>query len=120
MRRTSNASGGLRELLIAEADHRRERWARGPHWGWPEDTDWTLPMLDWEIDLRAGRAVLVSSTALLVALMHAGLPHDRFAYGGADWHKSFLLDERGGLTECAGNQRVTRAALKHSPPSAHN
>jgi hypothetical protein len=32
-------------------------------------------------------------------LMHAGLPCDQFAFGGADWGKTFVLDERNQLTK---------------------
>jgi hypothetical protein len=49
--------------------------------------------------LASGRPVEVSATDLLLALMHAGLPHSRFAFGGADWDKVFVLDKRDGLTE---------------------
>lgn len=31
--------------------------------------------------------------------MYAGMPCDRWAYGGADWGKTFVLDERDRLTE---------------------
>jgi hypothetical protein len=37
--------------------------------------------------------------ALLGASMRAGRPHRQYAYGGADWGKSFVLDEDGTLTE---------------------
>jgi hypothetical protein len=59
-------------------------------------------MLDWELDLRAGRAVVVSSVQLSAALGHAGLPCDRFWFGGADWHKVYVLDERDQLSEFVG------------------
>jgi len=36
---------------------------------------------------------------MLRAFMAAGLPTDRFAYGGPDWGKSFLLDERDQISE---------------------
>ena len=31
--------------------------------------------------------------------MHAGLPHDRFCFGGADYGEEFLLDDRDRLTD---------------------
>jgi hypothetical protein len=34
----------------------------------------------------------------MCALMHAGLPHARFAFGGADWGNVFQLDEQNRLT----------------------
>jgi hypothetical protein len=43
--------------------------------------------------------VVVSSSTLLRALMHAGLPHRTFAYGGRDWGKTFVLDEDDRLAE---------------------
>lgn len=49
-------------------------------------------MTDWAIDVRAGRPVLVAAAELMCALMHAGLPYRQFAFGGADWDKSFVLD----------------------------
>jgi hypothetical protein len=33
------------------------------------------------------------------AFMHAGLPYRTLAYGGADWHKTFVLDEHDQLRE---------------------
>ena len=100
-RSNTAAAEGLRELLIAEADAGRERWRQPRAWDWP-GLNRGLPMLDWELDLRAGRAVVVSSTQLMCALGRAGLPYDRFGYGGADWRKVFVLDEFGGLTEWTG------------------
>ena len=44
---------------------------------------------------EAGRPVVISSARLLKAFSHARLPCDRFAYGGQDHGKVFLLDERG-------------------------
>ena len=34
-------------------------------------------------------------------LLHAGLPHDRFCFGGADYGEEFLLDDRDRLTDFA-------------------
>ena len=39
--------------------------------------------------LAFGTGVVISADAL----SHARLPHGRFAYGGADYDKLFLLDE---------------------------
>ena len=35
------------------------------------------------------------------ALMHAGLPCERFCFGGRDYDKVFVLDERDQLSEYA-------------------
>ena len=35
----------------------------------------------------------------MCALLHAGLDCRRYAFGGADWGKVFLLDERDQLRE---------------------
>ena len=48
--------------------------------------------------MRAGNAIVVGSTALLSACIAAGLPCDRFGFGGAD-KKSFLLDKHDQLSE---------------------
>ena len=37
-----------------------------------------------EVALESGAAVVVSSTQLLRAFIHAGLPHRTLAYGGRD------------------------------------
>ena len=37
---------------------------------------------------------------LMRALLHAGMPCDRFCFGGADYDKTFVLDERDQLREC--------------------
>ena len=87
MRRVQR-SDGLRGLLIAERERSMQRWAIP---GRPDE---------FLADLRAGAAVVVSSAQLLRALMRAGLPHDRFAYGGADWRKEFVLDEFDQLSLC--------------------
>jgi hypothetical protein len=62
---------------------------------------WRIPghVSEYEKALKAGDPVGVSSSALLRVLMHAGLPHGQFAYGGADWHKTFVLDENDQLSE---------------------
>ena len=96
--RSNTAAGGLRELLIAADDARRESWRRPRPWDWP-GINRELPMGDWDLDLRAGRAVVVDSTTLLCALSGAGLPCGDYGYGGKYWQTTFLLDELGELTE---------------------
>jgi hypothetical protein len=96
------STAGLRGLLIADDNARRERWRQpSPGWEWLTEKQRELPMTDWDIDLRAGRSVVVSATQMLSALLHAGLPHRQFAYGGADWDKCFILDEDDRLTEAS-------------------
>jgi hypothetical protein len=46
-------------------------------------------------------------------LMYARLPHREFAYGGADWGKVFVLDERDQLTERA--EEVSECARRGLP-----
>jgi hypothetical protein len=76
-------SNGLRGLLIAEGEPSHARWAI------PGKPDEFLEGLRSEASVVV--VVVVSSAAVLWALMHAGLPHDRFAFGGADWARSFVL-----------------------------
>jgi hypothetical protein len=81
----------VRELLLQE--HRRRfgpksRWYRpgaGPS--------------DYEQALVAGEPVVVSSSTLMCALLHAGLPSDDYGFGGRHWGKQFMLDVDGTLTE---------------------
>jgi hypothetical protein len=87
--RRVSRNDGLRELLIAERERSLHRWP-------PSRPDEHLA------DLRAGRPVVVSVATLMCVLMHAGLPHRKFAYGGADWSKAFLLDEHDRLSELSG------------------
>jgi hypothetical protein len=42
--------------------------------------------------LKGGGPVVISSSRLLRAFHLAGLPSNRFGYGGADCGKRFLLD----------------------------
>jgi len=51
--------------------------------------------------LKSGTAVVVSASQLLRALVLAKLPCDRFAFGGADWRKTFELDGFDQLREVA-------------------
>ena len=41
----------------------------------------------------------MSAAQLMRAFMHAGLPYRTLAYGGADWHKTFVLAEHDQLRE---------------------
>ena len=36
--------------------------------------------------------MVVGAATLMRALMHAGLDDRRYAFGGVDWDKAFLLD----------------------------
>jgi hypothetical protein len=97
MVRRVSQSDGLRELLIAYREHRLPQSTSPPPWsaprGWPDE------LLD---ALKAGEAVVVSSSMLMLAFMAAGLPdaaHKRFWYGGADWDKLYRLDEQDRLSE---------------------
>jgi hypothetical protein len=87
MPRRQQRSTGLRQILIAE-------WDRGM-------ARWRIPgrICEYEEALKSGKLVVVSSSSMLRAFMAAGLPTDRFAYGGSDWGKSFVLDERDQLSE---------------------
>jgi hypothetical protein len=62
---------------------------------------WRIPgkVYEREVALESGAAVVVSAAQLMRAFMHAGLPYRTLAYGGADWHKTFVLDERDQLSE---------------------
>ena len=84
------ASGGLRELLIEKRERDLQRWPL------------TGKQDDWLEDLRAHVPVTVSSAQVLHALSGARLPCDRFAYGGSEWGKFFVLDAGGELREVAG------------------
>jgi hypothetical protein len=87
MVRRIQRNDGLRDLLVAEWDRSMLRWRIPGH------------VSEYEKALKAGERVGVSSSQLLCALMRAGLPHDAFAFGGRDWGKAFVLDERDQLSE---------------------
>jgi hypothetical protein len=90
-------SDGLRELLIAYREHKLPKSTPPPPWSAPRGRRDEL--LD---ALKAGAAVEVVSPTLLSAMMAAGLPeaaYKRFAFGGADWAKAFVLTERDELVE---------------------
>jgi hypothetical protein len=91
MKRVAPKSSGLHQLLLAE--HRRNT---GPK------SRWHIPGAgpsDYEQALVAGEPVVVSSSMLMCALMHAGLPSRGYEYGGRCWGKQFLLAEDGTLSE---------------------
>jgi hypothetical protein len=43
--------------------------------------------------------VVLASSALLRAFLHAGLPYRSYAFGGREWGKTFVLDEHDQLRE---------------------
>jgi len=49
--------------------------------------------------LKAGKPVVLASSALLRAFLHAGLPYRSYAFGGREWGKTFVLDEHDQLRE---------------------
>jgi hypothetical protein len=90
-RRAGNTSG-LRELLIADREYRLP--------GCPQPGPWFGRVRDELLeDLKTGGRVEVGSPTLMSALLHAGQDYRRYAFGGADWGKAFLLDEHDRLTE---------------------
>jgi len=95
-RRTQRADDTVRQLLLA--DHYK-RCATNPGSRWyPHGY-----VCDYCRDLAAGEQIVVSSSGLMCALVHAGLPTvDDYAFGGRHWGKKFLLDEDGTLSEWTG------------------
>jgi len=90
---------GLRELLIAADDARREEWRRGPHHPCWDGADWELPVDDGDRALRAGEPVVLFSDELRGALRFGGLDWRPYARGGPEDGKRWLLDENDRLTE---------------------
>lgn len=88
MKRTKAGGDSLRELLIACREHRLA--------GCPKPGPWVRCVRDELLDeLKVGGPVEIGSAELLVAMMHAGLPETawrRYALGGADHGRVFLLD----------------------------
>jgi hypothetical protein len=83
---------GLRELLIAHREYRLPGSPPpGPWFGRTRD--------DLLEELKSGGPVVVGAATLMCALMDAGMDYRRFAFGGVDWEKTFLLTERDELTE---------------------
>jgi hypothetical protein len=93
VRRLQNNTG-LRELLIADREYRLPGCLNPPPWSAPRG--WRDELLE---ALRAGQPVVVSSSVVMCALLHAGLPGDEYAFGGRYYKANFLLDERNQLTE---------------------
>jgi len=91
-RRTRRADNTLRALLLEE--HRR---VVGPQSRWYIPG---RPPSDYEQALMAGEPVVVSSSGLMCALLHSGLPGvDEYAFGGRHWGKRWRLDVDGTLSE---------------------
>ena len=84
----------MRELLIADLEYRLPRSPKLPP-PWSAPRGWPSPFLD---ALRAGEAVAVSSSQLLTAHIHAGLPDRQFAYGGQFHGCMFVLGSDDRLT----------------------
>ena len=49
-----------------------------------------------------GQPLLVSSSVLMRALLHAGLPCDEYEFGGRYHNKTFLFDEDDQFSEWTG------------------
>jgi len=93
MKRTK-ASSGMRELLIADREYRLPGCPPPPPWSAPRG--WRDELLK---ALKAGQPVVVDSSVLIRALLHAGLPCDDYCFGGQYYKANFLLDQRGQLSE---------------------
>jgi hypothetical protein len=93
MKRASSTSG-LRQLLIADREYRLPGCSKPGPWAAPRGGRDEL--LD---ALKSGRAVVVSSSVLMSALLHAGMPCDDYCFGGRHYNVTFLLDQRGQLSE---------------------
>jgi hypothetical protein len=91
-RRTQRGDDTLRALLLN--DHRK-RFGAGSRWHTPGQVS------EYETALLAGEAVVVDSATLMCALLHGGMAHEDFAFGGRYWNKQLLLDVDGSLTEWA-------------------
>jgi hypothetical protein len=77
----------LRDMLVAHWDYRMERWRIEGH------------LYPYEIALKSGDDVVVSSGRLADALRHAGQAADRFDDDLADAGKVWLLGADDSLTE---------------------
>jgi hypothetical protein len=91
--RRVSRNDGLRQLLLEDYRRFLERWR--------------IPgeVYERELALESGAAVVVSSSQLLRAFIHGGLPHRTLAYGGRDWAKTFALDEHDQLAEWIDGHR---------------
>jgi hypothetical protein len=77
----------LRGMLVRQWDDRMQRWRIEGH------------VYPYEIALKSGGDVVVSSGRVADALRHAGLGADRFDDDGADAGKVWLLGADDSLTE---------------------
>jgi hypothetical protein len=80
MGRRAGDTSGLRQLLLEDYRRSLERWRKPGK------------VYEKEEALASGAPVVVGAADLMCALMHAGLPHSQYAFGGRDWNKAFLLD----------------------------
>lgn len=92
MGRRVGSTSGLRQLLLDEYRRSLERWRKPGK------------VYEKEEALASGAPVVVVAADLMCALMHAGLPHSQYAFGGRDWGKAFLLDEHDRLTELTDDE----------------
>jgi hypothetical protein len=81
---------GMRPLLFVE---HRSRFGPGGRWHLPGYVS------DYARALEAGDPVVVSSAAMMCALLHANLLCDDFAFGGAHYGKSFHVSGDDVVTE---------------------
>jgi hypothetical protein len=95
--RRVGSTSGFRELLQADRENRLRRCPKPP---WAASRGARRDGLLEE--LKAGGPVVVGAADLMCALMHAGMDCRRFAFGGADWGKVFVLTERDELVELPG------------------
>ena len=99
-RRTQRADDTLRQLLLKE--HRK--WC-GP------GSRFHIPAGCASTNRRWWR---VAGCGRLrddhVALLHAGLPSDDYAFGGRHWGKKWLLDVDGTLSEWTGEDAEAEAS----------
>lgn len=86
-------SSGLRQLLIAEREYRLPGSPKPPPWSAP--AGWRDELLT---ALKAGESVVVPSSLLLKAHIHAGLPDRQYAYGGQLHGCRFILDSDDRMT----------------------
>jgi hypothetical protein len=89
-RRTQRTDNTLRQLLLA---YWRSRFGPTGRWHIPGRVS------EYEQVLVAGEAIVIDSSTIMCALLHAGLPSEDYAFGGRYWGKQFLLDVDGTLSE---------------------
>jgi hypothetical protein len=86
------------------------RWANMPRLR--RSADICSPAVPYQLRRVSNRAIqplVVDSSTILCALMHAGLPCDEYEFGGRYWGKQFLLDEDGRLSEWTAEDQGTVA-----------